>query len=53
MKFIVFAYTIIVLQINFKGRRGRDRIWITLTLSRDVLDTTLCDKVCQLFGEGR
>ena len=28
-------------------RRGRDRMVVESTLSKGVLDTTLCDKVCQ------
>ena len=48
------------------GRRGHDRmvvgfiaylspltLWVGTPLRRGVLDTTLCDKVCQLLAAGR
>jgi len=53
--------------LQWRGRRGRDRmvvdlcnrgllpltLWVWIPLRRGVLDTTLCDKVCQSLATGQ
>jgi hypothetical protein len=36
-----------------RGRRGHDRMLVPIPLRRGVLDTSLCDKVCQWLEAGR
>jgi hypothetical protein len=45
------------LSFNSRGRRGRDRMVVEFEFEtcscRGVLNTTLCDKVCQRLVTGR
>ena len=50
-----YAYCIIVKHLNNKGSHGRDRMVVEFTTTcswRGILNTTLCDKVCQWLATG-